>query len=192
MGLRLQIAELGLLPVFWSTPNGSPLNEYSDSHVILRHFVYRSPFRRTPAEHSSASCTPMNCAAGSCCIPDGTNPPSPERPPRSRTPPAPGTRLATGCGTTRCNRSATGSPPPPESASDPTSFHQFVRASQMNSEPLSLRIRVGDPRRPTTRAMIRRTSAPVIDPAAWSTRHSRVYSSTNVNHLSGRPPAVRS
>ncbi len=28
--------------------------------------------------------------------------------------------------------------------SEPTSFHQFVNASQMNSEPLSLRILVGD------------------------------------------------
>ena len=44
--------------------------------------------------------------------------------------------------------------------SQPTSSHQLVRASQMNSEPLSLRIRVGDPRLPTTRATIRRTSAP--------------------------------
>src|SRR5208337_2984892 len=33
---------------------------------------------------------------------------------------------------------------------------------------------------------------PVIELSACHTRHSRVYSSTKVNHLSGRPPAVRS
>ena len=69
----------------------------------------------------------------------------------------------------------------------PTAGSQFTNASQMNSEPLSLLIRVGAPRRPITRATIRRTSAPAIDVAACSTKHSRVYSSTSVSHLSGRP-----
>jgi len=62
----------------------------------------------------------------------------------------------------------------------------------MNSEPLSLLMRVGAPRRPITRAKILRTSTPLKDPDACSTKHSRVYSSTNVSHLSGRPPAVLS
>src|SRR5512142_3271555 len=62
----------------------------------------------------------------------------------------------------------------------------------MNSDPLSLLMRVGDPRRPITRATIRRTSAPVIDASACNTRHSLVYSSTKVNHLRGRPLDVRS
>jgi len=43
-----------------------------------------------------------------------------------------------------------------------------------------------------TRAMMRRTSAPVNDPAACNTKHSRVYSSTKVSHLRERPSAVRS
>src|SRR5207237_3222799 len=63
---------------------------------------------------------------------------------------------------------------------------------KINSDPLSLLMRVGAPRRPITRAKIRRTSAPVSDAAACSTKHSRVYSSTDVNHLRGRPSAVRS
>ena len=63
---------------------------------------------------------------------------------------------------------------------------QLVNAPQMNSDPLSLRIRVGPPR-PMTRATILRTSAPVSESAACKTRHSRVYSSTNVSHLSGPP-----
>src|SRR5271168_2577198 len=74
----------------------------------------------------------------------------------------------------------------------PTRGSQFTNASQMNSDPLSLLMRVGAPRRPMTRAKILRTSAPVSDPAACSTKHSRVYSSTKVSHLRERPSAVRS
>jgi hypothetical protein len=62
----------------------------------------------------------------------------------------------------------------------------------MNSDPLSLRIRLGAPRRPSTRAPSRRPSAPGIELWAWSTRPSRVDSSPSVSPLRGRPRAVRS
>ena len=78
------------------------------------------------------------------------------------------------------------------SGSVPCCGHQSDRAAQTNSLPLSLRIRAGAPRRPITRASIRRTSGPVSAAAAWSTKHSLVDSSTTDNHLSDCPPAVRS
>src|ERR1700684_161880 len=74
----------------------------------------------------------------------------------------------------------------------PTPGSHLTNASQTNSDPLSLLMRVGAPRRPITWAMIRRTSAPVSDPAACNTKHSRVYSSTKVSHLREPPSAVRS
>src|ERR1700722_5679092 len=74
----------------------------------------------------------------------------------------------------------------------PVCGNQAVKIAQMNSEPLSLRIRVGPPRRPITRASTRRTSAPVIATSACNARPSRVYSSTNDSHLSEPPSAVRS
>ena len=43
-----------------------------------------------------------------------------------------------------------------------------------------------------TRAEIRRTSAPVMESSACNTRSSRVYSSTSVSHLRGRPLTVLS
>ena len=46
--------------------------------------------------------------------------------------------------------------------SGPIPVNQPVDAAPMNPDPLSLLIRVGAPRRPITRATIRRTSDPVI------------------------------
>src|SRR5262245_7525804 len=74
----------------------------------------------------------------------------------------------------------------------PACGSQPVKTWQMSSEPLSLRIRVGAPRRPITRAITRRTVAPVILAPTWSARHSRVYSSTSESHLSEPPSVVRS
>jgi hypothetical protein len=56
----------------------------------------------------------------------------------------------------------------------PASGSQSTEAAQMNSAPLSLRIRPGAPRRPITRANSRRTSPPVIVCAAYKAKHSRV------------------
>src|SRR5260370_31493552 len=74
----------------------------------------------------------------------------------------------------------------------PVCGSQPIRTSQMNSEPLSLRIRVGAPRRPITRASTRRTAEPVIDVPTCNARHSRVYSSTSESHLCEHPSTVRS
>ena len=71
-------------------------------------------------------------------------------------------------------------------------FSQPASASQTNSLPLSLRTLRGTPRRATTAASTFLTSSPVIDLFTFSARHSLVYSSTSVSHLSGRPSIVRS
>src|SRR5580704_1532076 len=74
----------------------------------------------------------------------------------------------------------------------PLPGNQSTNAWQINSEPLSLRMRVGAPRRPMTRASTRRTSAPVSERATCNAKHSRVYSSAKVSHLSEPPSIVRS
>ncbi len=62
----------------------------------------------------------------------------------------------------------------------------------MNSGPLSLRRYSGLPRSLTTRSSTSTACRAVIPRPTSNARHSRVHSSTNVNHFSGRPSVVRS
>jgi len=117
--------------------------------------------------------------------------PSPVRPSRPRIQPSPGTRRAIDCEAILYIHSPRGLPWPPGLTSPPPPTAGSPRL-RINSGPLSLLMRVGDPRRPITRAKILGTSAPVRALDACNTMHSRLYSSTKVSHLSGRPQAVRS
>src|ERR1700686_578771 len=69
---------------------------------------------------------------------------------------------------------------------------QLCNTWQINSEPLSLRNRLGAPRRATTRPSTCRTQTPVTFRVMANARHSRVYSSTSDKHLSVPPGHVRS
>jgi len=134
----------------------------------------------------------MNCAAVPRCIPAGTMPPSPLRPSRLRIPCSQGTRRAIESENDSLHPFSQGLAAATGIDFAPTPGGQFTKIAQLNSDPWSLLMRLGAPRRPTTRAKVFRKSAHVRGPDACNTRHSRVYLSTKVSHLSGRPPAVRS
>ena len=70
------------------------------------------------------------------------------------------------------------------------SHDRITRA--MNSDPLSLRMCPGAPRWATTADNTSFTFLAVLPRPTSRTRHSRVHSSTTVNHFSGRPSLVRS
>ncbi len=187
-GVNLGTLSRGWLTWYaWSVTNKSAPSRYRHWAAVWEGWIGRSWAART----LWASRNRVSCEAGPRYILAGTMKPSLGHLPHLRKSLAQGTRRASDCETIRCTRS-----PGAFAATGidcvPTPGSQLASVSQMNSDPLSLLIRVGAPRRPITLATTRRTSAPVIEFAAYSTKHSRVYSSTNVSHLRGRPSAVRS
>ena len=117
----------------------------------------------------------MNCAAVPRCIPAGTMPPSPVRPSRLRIPCSQGTRRAIESENDSLHPFSQGLAAATGIDFAPTPGGQFTKIAQLNSDPWSLLMRLGAPRRPTTRDKVFRKSAHVRGPDACNTRHSRVY-----------------
>ena len=164
-----------LLPVFWSTPNGSSCRRIQNSIYAYLMLWWSVPL----SSHAALNSFGVAYANELCGLHVFEFHPLKELVAQSTL-----KRFSTSILPGACRGHRDRLRPHPQQP-----VHQDA---QLNSDPLSLLMRLGIPQRPITRAKVFRKSAPVRGPEACNTRHSRVYSSTKVSHLSAAlPPSDR-